>query len=38
MDNHGTTRRKCTQRDYTLDFKFQVVANVEKGDMSYKQA
>jgi len=38
MDNHRTTRRKRTQRDYTLGFKLQVVASVEKGDMSYKQA
>lgn len=32
------TRRKRTQRDYTLGFKLQVVASVEKGDMTYKQA
>ena len=38
MDNHSTTRRKRTQRDYTLGFKLQVVACVEKGDMTYKQA
>ncbi len=38
MDNHSTTRRKRTQRDYTLGFKLQVVASVEKGDMTYKQA
>lgn len=29
---------KRTQRDYTLGFKLQVVAAVEKGDMTYKQA
>lgn len=29
---------KRTQRDYTLGFKLQVVATVEKGDMTYKQA
>lgn len=33
-----TSRRKRTQRDYTLGFKLQVVAAVEKGDMTYKQA
>lgn len=29
---------KRTQRDYTLGFKLAVVAQVEKGDMTYKQA
>lgn len=29
---------KRTQRDYTLAFKLNVVAQVEKGEMSYKQA
>ncbi|GAM78893.1 mobile element protein [Vibrio ishigakensis] len=29
---------KRTQRDYTLGFKLQVVAAVERGDMTYKQA
>jgi transposase-like protein len=29
---------KRTQRDYTLGFKLQVVAAVEKGDMTYKEA
>ena len=37
MENHSTTRRKRTQRDYTLGFKLQVIANVEKGNMSYKK-
>jgi len=32
------SRIKRTQRDYTLGFKLQVVAAVEKGDMTYKQA
>jgi transposase-like protein len=31
-------RIKRTQRDYSLGFKLQVVAAVEKGDMTYKQA
>lgn len=38
MHNSRTTRRKRTQRDYTLGFKLQVVASIEKGDMTYKQA
>jgi len=38
MDTPLTTRRKRTQRDYTMGFKLQVVAAVEKGDMTYKQA
>lgn len=29
---------KRTQRDYTLGFKLQVVAEVERGDLTYKQA
>jgi transposase-like protein len=38
MDTPVTTRRKRTQRDYTMGFKLQVVDAVEKGDMTYKQA
>lgn len=38
MDNSAITHRKRTQRDYTLGFKLQVVANVEQGNMTYKQA
>lgn len=38
MENALFTRLKRTQRDYTLGFKLQVVAIVEKGDMTYKQA
>mgnify|MGYP003979025413 CR=1 FL=1 len=30
--------KKRTQRDYTLGFKLAVVSEVEKGDMTYKQA
>lgn len=33
-----STREKRTQRDYTLAFKLSVVDQVEKGQMSYKQA
>ncbi len=38
MNNANTTHAKRTQRDYSLGFKLQVVAAVEKGDMTYKQA
>lgn len=38
MKSTYTTRQKRTQRDYTLAFKLSVVAQVEKGEMSYKQA
>lgn len=38
MDKPLITRRKRTQRDYTMGFKLQVVTVVEKGDMTYKQA
>lgn len=31
-------RKKRTQRDYSLAFKLAVVAQVEKGEMTYKQA
>lgn len=31
-------RKKRTQRDYNLGFKLSVVAQVEKGEMTYKQA
>ena len=35
----GITRaKKRTQRDYNLGFKMLVVEQVEKGDMTYKQA
>ncbi len=32
------TGKKRTQRDYTLAFKLSVVEQVEKGELSYKQA
>ena len=36
----GTTRviRKRTQGDYTLGFKLSVIEQIEKGEMTYKQA
>lgn len=38
MVNTRITERKRTQQDYTLAFKLQVVAQVERGELSYKQA
>ena len=32
------TRVKRTQRDYTLAFKLAVVEQVEKGELTYRQA
>ena len=31
-------RKRRSQRDYNLAFKIQVVSQVEKGEMTYKQA
>ncbi|RDL42816.1 IS3 family transposase, partial [Marinomonas piezotolerans] len=33
-----TTTSKRTQRDYSLAFKLAVVDQVEKGELTYKQA
>ena len=38
MDKCQSARIKRTQKDYTLGFKLAVVEQVEKGDMTYKQA
>lgn len=38
MESIHTTGRKRTQRDYTLAFKLSVVSDVEKGNLTYKQA
>ena len=38
MDTTESKRTRRSQRDYTMGFKLQVVAAVEKGDMTYKQA
>ena len=38
MDNVTPTRKKRTQRDYNLGFKLAVVDQVEKGELTYKQA
>ena len=38
MKDSSDQRVKRTQRDYTMGFKLSVVAQVEKGEMTYKQA
>ncbi|WP_370627256.1 IS3 family transposase [Pontibacter sp. HSC-14F20] len=38
MEKATEKKSKRTQRDYTLGFKLQVVAEVEQGDLTYKQA
>ena len=38
MNSSNKTVAKRSQRDYTMGFKLAVVAQVEKGEMTYKQA
>jgi transposase len=38
LKNRESKQKKRTQRDYTIGFKLVVVSQVEKGDMTYKQA
>lgn len=38
MENVTPARHKRTQRDYTLGFKLSDVDQIEKGQMTYKQA
>ncbi len=38
MQESENKRRRRSQRDYTMAFKLSVVSQVEKGDMTYKQA
>ncbi|PRX96855.1 hypothetical protein CLV24_1801 [Pontibacter ummariensis] len=38
MEKAREKKGKRTQRDYTLGFKLAVVAEVERGDLTYKQA
>jgi len=38
MKNKRSKVTKRSQRDYNLGFKLSVVSQVEKGDMTYKQA
>ncbi len=38
MENQESQVKRRSQRDYSLAFKLQVVSEVEKGELSYKQA
>ncbi len=38
MKHSDKQRKKRTQRDYNLGFKLAVISQVEKGEMTYKQA
>ena len=38
MSTDSGSRKKRTQRDYNLGFKLAVVAQVERGELTYKQA
>lgn len=38
MKDSKRERIRRNQRDYTLDFKLSVVEQIEKGDLTYKQA
>ncbi len=38
MNDSENSGKKRTQRDYNLGFKLAVVSQVEKGEMTYKQA
>ena len=38
MTNQDTTRPRRTRSDYTMAFKLAVVAQVERGEFTYKQA
>ena len=38
MKTSKEKKKKRTQRDYNLGFKLAVVSQVEKGEMTYKQA
>lgn len=38
MNKEENKSKKRSQRDYNLGFKLQVISQVEKGEMTYKQA
>jgi transposase len=38
MENQTEQRKKRSQKDYSFAFKLQVITEVEKGELSYKQA
>lgn len=38
METIALTRKRRSQRDYSLAFKISVITQVEKGELTYKQA
>lgn len=38
MGNKEETRKKRSQRDYSMSFKMSVIVQIEKGDLTYQQA
>ncbi len=38
MEIHEKQKKRRSQRDYNLGFKLSVVSQIEKGEMTYKQA
>lgn len=38
MENREQSKEKRTQRDYPMSFKLGIVARVEKGEFTYRQA
>ena len=38
METPEKTKKKRTQQDYNIGFKLAVISQVEKGEMTYKQA
>jgi transposase len=38
MEDQLSQKKRRSQRDYSLAFKLQVISEVEKGELSYKQA
>ena len=38
METSSKPNQRRSQRDYSLAFKLQVISEVEKGELSYKQA
>ena len=38
MNNEDLSKKRRSQRDYGMAFKLQVIAEVEKGELTYKQA
>ena len=38
MNNSERSKAKRTQRDYTLAFKLSIIEQIEKGELTYKQA